>query len=170
MPPFLLALLGQGLGILGNAVIAKGKDVIEEKLGINIEDSLQTAEGRQQLLQLQNDHEEFLIQSALENKRLDFQAFQVQVADVSNARDANTRIQESSNASWLAKNTIYIIAFVVIGGGGWMLYTSSEADVRMAVVSCVTLVLGWFFGSSKNNGSKDDTIAKLARGAQNDAR
>jgi hypothetical protein len=170
MPPFLLALLGQGLGILGNAVIAKGKDVIEEKLGINIEESLQTAEGKQKLLQLQIDHEEFLVNSVLENRKLDLLEFQAQVADVSNARDTNAKIQESPNASWMAKNAIYIIAFVVIFGGGWMVYTSQEADVRMAVVSCITLVLGWFFGSSKNNGSKDETIAKLAQGAQHDAR
>jgi hypothetical protein len=164
MPPFLLALLGQGLGILGNAVLAKGKDVIEEKLGVNIESALETEEGRQKLLQLQNDHEEFLINSALESKKLDLQEYQVKVADVANSRDANARIQESYNASWLAKNAIYMIAFTVIGGGGWMLFVSGEADVRMAAVSAITLVLGFFFGTTKNSGAKDDTIAALSRG------
>lgn len=159
MLPIVATLLAQGLGILGNAVMVKGKDVIEEKLGIDLEAAVQTEEGLQNLRQLEVDHEQFLLTNALENRKLD-------VANVTNARDSNVRIQESANASWLAKNAIYIIAFIVIIGGGVILVTSKEADVRMAAVSCITLVLGFFYGTTQQNRAKDSTIANLAGGSK----
>ena len=159
MLPIVATLLAQGLGLLGNAVMAKGKDVIEEKLGIDLEAAVQTEEGLHNLRQLEVDHEQFLLTNALENRKLD-------VANVTNARDSNVRIQESGNASWLAKNAIYIIAFIVIIGGGVILVTSKEADVRMAAVSCITLVLGFFYGTTQQNRAKDSTIASLAGGSK----
>lgn len=159
MPPFVLTLLAQGLSLLGNAVIAKGKDVVQEKLGVDIESLTQTPEGLRQLKQLEVDHEEFLLKTALENRKLD-------LADVSNARDSNVRIQESPNASWLAKNTIYLVAFVVILGGGAMIALSKEADARMAAVSAIMLVLGFFFGTTQQSHRKDATIADMAGGSK----
>ena len=37
MPPFILALLSQGLGLIGNAALAKGKEWVEEKTGVNLQ-------------------------------------------------------------------------------------------------------------------------------------
>ena len=150
MPPFVLTLLAQGLGLLGNAVLAKGKDVIEEKLGINLEEAVKTPEGLEKLRQAEATHEEFLLSNALENRKVDLQEAALVVADVSNARDSNVKIQESPNASWLAKNAIYVIALVVVVGGGTMIAISKEADARMAAVSAVMLVLGFFFGTTHN--------------------
>lgn len=164
MPPFVATLLAQGLGLLGNAVLAKGKDVIEEKLGVDIESMTQTPEGLLKLKQLEVDHEEFLLTNALENRKLDIEDKKLSLADTQNARDSNVRIQESPNASWLAKNTIYLLAFLVVVGGGWMLYAAKEADVRMAVVSAMMLVLGFFFGSTQQSHRKDNTIANMQAG------
>lgn len=156
MLPIVATLVAQGLGILGNAVMTKGKDYVEEKLGVDIETELGTPEGLLSLKQLEVEHEQFLLESALEDKRID-------VDNTKNARDSNARIQESLNASWLAKNTIYIIAFLVIIGGGFMLAVSPEADVRMAAVSAITLVLGFFFGTTQSSRGKDATISNLTR-------
>lgn len=143
MPPFLMTLLANGLGLIGNAVLAKGKDVIEKELGVDLEKETQTPEGLQKLTQMQNDHEEKLLELALADKALD-------VDNTKNARDSNVKIQEAANASWLAKNAIYLIAFTVIAGGGWMLYVSRDADVRMYAASAITMVLGFFFGTTNN--------------------
>ena len=86
MLPIVATLIANGLGLVGNAVLAKGKDVIEKKLGIDIESALETDTGKQSLLQLQNDHEEFLVTSALEERR-------VELADVVSSRDANARME-----------------------------------------------------------------------------
>lgn len=165
MLPIVATLLSQGLGTLANAVINKGKEVVEEKLGIDLEAAVQTPEGLTSLRQAEIDHEEFLIQAAIENRKLDIEEKKVELADTANARDSNVKIQESANASWLAKNAIYLIAFAVVAGGGFMVYTSKEADARMAAVSAVMLVLGFFFGTTHNNSRKDATIANLAQGA-----
>jgi ABC-type multidrug transport system fused ATPase/permease subunit len=164
MLPIVAALLSQGLGMLGNAVLAKGKDAIEEKLGINIEEAMQTPEGLQELRQKEFDHEEFLINTGIKHREIDLQEKALDIDNTKNARDTNTKIQESANASWLAKNTIYIIAFIVILGGGAMLAISEQADVRMAAVSAITLVLGFFFGTTNANKTKDTTIETLSRG------
>lgn len=166
MPPLALSLMAQGLGLLGNAMLSKGKEVIEEKLGVNIEEAMQTPEGLQKLRELEMSHEEFLINAALENRKIDLQDKALDTDNTKNARDTNSRIQESPNASWLAKNTIYIIAFLVIIGGGFMLYVSQEPDVRMAAVSAITLVLGFFFGTTQSSQRKDTTISNLSEGAK----
>lgn len=154
-----------GLGLLGNAVLNKGKNVIEEKLGVSLDTEMVTAEGRQALLQLQTDNEQFLITAATENRKIDLEFYKSESEDSANARNTNSSIQESSNASWLAKNTIYIIAFIVISGGGYMLYTAQAADVRMAAVASITMVLGFFFGTTANSKSKDTAIANMAHAA-----
>lgn len=60
MPPFLMTLFASGLNLLGNAVLAKGKDFVEEKLGVNLEQMVQTDEGKLKLAQIQMDNEESL--------------------------------------------------------------------------------------------------------------
>ena len=158
LPLIVGELLAQGLGILGNAVLSKGKDVIEQKLGVNLETELATPEGKMKLKQLEVDHEEFLINSALENRKLDLQ-------DVQGAREMNIRINESAEAAWLPKNIASILAIIVVLGGGSMLAWSPNPDVRTAAVGLVTLVLGFYFGSSSSGKTKDTTIANLSRGA-----
>jgi hypothetical protein len=154
-------MLAQGLGILGNAVLAKGKDVIEEKLGIDLEKATQTPEGLQKLKQLEIDHEEFLLSNALENRKIDLQDKALDIGNTTNARDMNTRVQESQYASFMSKNIAPILALVVVVGGGAMLWTSQNADVRTAAVGLITLVLGFYFGSTNSSQRKDATIASL---------
>jgi len=161
MPPFIVTMLAQGLGILGNAVLAKGKDVIEEKLGIDLEKATQTPEGLQKLKQLEVDHEEFLLSNALENRKIDLQDKALDIGNTTNARDMNTRVQESQYASFMSKNIAPILALVVVVGGGAMLWTSQNADVRTAAVGLITLVLGFYFGSTNSSQRKDATIANL---------
>ncbi len=159
MAPLIAMLIKAGLTGIAGAVASKGKELVQEKLGVNLDDALGTENGRMRLRQLELEHEEFLVDSAL-------QADAMNLADLANARDSNVKIQESPNAGWLAKNTIYVIAYVVLGGGGYMLYYSTDADVRMAAVSAITMVLGFFFGSSKGSQSKDGVISRLVEDAK----
>lgn len=154
MPVLLAQLLAQGLGLIGSAVLNKGKAVVEQKLGVSLDLALESPEGKQQLLQLQVDHEEFLITSALADKQLD-------ATDTSSARAMNTQISTSEQASFLATNIVPVLALIVVIGGGWTIATSSVPDVRLAAVAIVTLVLGFYFGSSSASKTKDATIANL---------
>jgi hypothetical protein len=158
IPALIAPLLAQGLSLIGNAVMAKGKEWVEEKTGVNLDQPL-SAEDTLKLRQFEMDHEEELLRLRIEDKRLD-------LADVQGARDMNTRINESANATWLSKNIPAILALIVIVVGFILLGVTRDADVRTAVVGLMTLVLGFYFGSTSTSRSKDDTIRALSGGGQ----
>lgn len=158
IPALIAPLLSQGLSLISNAVLAKGKEWVEEKTGVNLDQPL-SAEDTIKLRQYEMDHEEELLRLRVEDKRLD-------LADVQSARDMNTRINESANASWLSKNVPAILALVVIVVGFVLLGTTKDADVRTAVVGLMTLVLGFYFGSTSSSRAKDDIIKSLSGGQQ----
>lgn len=158
IPALLAPLLSQGLSLISNAVLAKGKDWVEEKTGVNLDQPL-SAEDTLKLRQFELDHEEELLKLRVEEKRLD-------LADVQSARDMNTRINESANATWLSKNVPAILALVVIVVGFILLGTTKDADVRTAVVGLMTLVLGYYFGSTSSSRAKDEIIKSLSGGTQ----
>lgn len=153
MLPVVAGLLAQGLNLVGNAVLAKGKEWVEEKTGVKLAPDMPPEE-LTKLRQYELEHEEELQRLQLEENRLTYE-------DTKSARDMNTRINESSNATWLSKNIPAILALVVVVGGGITLTTTSQADVRTAVVGLMTLVLGFYFGTSSSSRNKDATIERL---------
>jgi len=66
LPLLAQALLSKGLNLLGNAVLEKGKDYIEDKLGVTIEDP-QTTEDLYKLQELEQNHKEFLNEGRINN-------------------------------------------------------------------------------------------------------
>lgn len=158
IPAILAPLLSQGLSLIGNAVLAKGKDWVEEKTGVRLDQPL-SEEHILTLRQYEMDHQEELLKLRIEDKRLD-------LADVQGAREMNTRINESAHATWLSKNVPAILALIVIVVGFILLGTTKDADVRTAVVGLMTLVLGFYFGSTSSSRAKDDTIKALSGGSQ----
>ena len=162
--PILTKLAESGLSILGNAIVAKGKDVVEKQLGVDIDNTMQTEEGRIKLLQLQQAHEEFLLNANIQSKEQELKEQALAYADTASARDMNTRVNESVSASWLSKNIAAMLAVVVVSVGFALLATTEAADVRTAVVGLMTLVLGFYFGSTSSSKGKDDLISKLSAG------
>ena len=153
IPALIAPLLAQGLGLLGNAVLAKGKEWLEEQTGVDLSKPL-SPEDVAKLRQFEMEHEEELMRLRIEDKRLDYE-------DTQSARDMNTRINESASASTLSKNIPAVLALIVIVAGFILLAVTKEADVRTAVVGLMTLVLGFYFGSSSTSKLKDDTIKTL---------
>jgi hypothetical protein len=101
IPVIFAALAKAGLSILGNAVLAKGKEVIENKIGIKIPDDPRdlSPEKVRELQQAQFAHEEFLVNAAIREKELEIDADkhgQTQVTD-------RWRSDMASD-SWLSKN------------------------------------------------------------------
>lgn len=159
----LKGLASSGLSLIGNAVLAKGKEVVEEKLGVNLEEAMSTEAGRIRLQELQAEREADLHAFVLAQRDQELKADAQAYADTASARDMNTRINESPNAGWLPKNIAAVLALIVTVGGGTILWTTQEADVRTATVGLMTLVLGFYFGSSRGSQLKDETIAALGR-------
>ena len=166
IPLIVAALAKAGLGLLGNAVLAKGKEVVEQKLGINLDEMLGTPEGRIALKKIEAEREAELHEFVLAQRDQELKADALAYADTASARDMNNRVNESANAAWLSKNIAGILALTVVLGGGAMLAWSPNADVRTAVVGLMTVVLGFYFGSSVGNKRKDEAIARIAEGGQ----
>jgi hypothetical protein len=74
MIPIVASLLGtlaeNGLGLLSSAIQAKGKQVVENTLGVKIPDN-PTAEDVSNLRQLQFEHEERLLELGIEKAKME---------------------------------------------------------------------------------------------------
>ena len=101
MIPIVAMLLEQGLSLLGNAVIAKGKDVVESQLGIKLPDPATplSAQDVNALRAVEMEHEKWLIDSAIRKEELSMQA---DAADSKNVTDRWTADMASDTP--LARN------------------------------------------------------------------
>lgn len=169
MAPIVATLLANGINILGNAIMAKGKEVVEDKLGVKIPDS-PTKEDLITLRALEVKHEETLLSFVLEDKKLD-------IENTKDARDMNARVQESANSSKLAKEAAYYLDFTIVGATLLMAYTilwSSVPEANkelfyLAFGSLLTLcgtIVNFHRGSTTNSKEKDNTISALSRGVK----
>jgi hypothetical protein len=135
----LLTTLAQnGLGLLSSAIQAKGKQIVEEKLGVKISDN-PSPEDVVKLRQLQYDHEERLLELGIEKAQIEQRELEAlllaQVAQENNVSDRWKA--DMASDSWLSKNvrpgtlvyllTAYLI-FALLDGYG---YKISEAYVSL---------------------------------------
>lgn len=167
--PLLTTLAQNGLGMLGQAILAKGKDVIEEKLGVDIETSAQTEEGVQILKNLEIKHAEFLIGAALEKQKLDNEA-------VADARKLQASAIEGN--STLAKEFVYYYAIFWAGISSLYIGFITFGEIPLANVRFADTILGfvlgtlisapmtYFFGSTTSSKMKDVTIETLSKGKE----
>jgi hypothetical protein len=149
MIPIVQTLLSNGLGLLANAVISKGQEAVEEKLGIKLD-----AAPLSSLREKEIEHEEFLLSISIKDKELELK-------DVEGARTLG--IELSKSQYWLAANVMPILALFTVSASFLVLILSKENDVRMAAVSMGTMVLGYFFGSSVGSKNKQELIERLQK-------
>lgn len=120
----LLTTLAQnGLGLLSSAIQAKGKEVVEKTLGVQIPDAPEPADV-EKLRQLQFDHEERLLELGIEKARLEQEELKALLAAQAN-QETNVSDRwkaDMASDSWLSKNIrpgtlIYILTAYVIFAG-----------------------------------------------------
>tara|TARA_R110002126_G_scaffold112852_1_gene251173 strand:+ start:100 stop:618 length:519 start_codon:yes stop_codon:yes gene_type:complete len=127
MIPIVASLLGtlaqNGLGLLSSAIQAKGKEVVENALGVKISDT-PSPEEVSKLRQLQFDHEERLLELGIEKARLEQEELKAllaaKVAEDNNVTDRWK--SDMASDSWLSKNIrpgtlIYILTAYLIFAG-----------------------------------------------------
>lgn len=85
------------------------------------------------------------------------------LADTQSARQRESDIATSANAPMLNKVITPILALVVTVGGGVMLWYSQDADTKMAIVGLMTLVLGYYFGTSLGSTRANQLFRDMAR-------
>jgi hypothetical protein len=127
MIPIVATLLGtlaqNGLGLLSSAIQAKGKEVVEQTLGVKITDD-PTPEEVSKLRQLQYDHEERLLELGVEKARLEQEELKALLAAQANQEDNVSRRWQADMASdsWLSKNIrpgtlLYILTAYLLFAG-----------------------------------------------------
>jgi hypothetical protein len=131
----LAPLLANGLSLVANAVMAKGKDYVEKTLGVELKpDMSQEDLARVQIAQM--EHEQELIRLRLEENKLDIEAFK------SEAKAVTTRwTADMASDSWLSKNIrpLTLIALLF----GYFMFAAMSAFGYAAEESYVTLLGNW---------------------------
>jgi hypothetical protein len=164
MIPIVASLLGtlaqNGLGLLSSAIQAKGKEVVENTLGIKIPDD-PTSEDVAKLRQAQFDHEERLLELGIMKAKAELEELRV-FAQAAQNEDNNVSDRwkaDMGSDSWLSKNIrpMSLVAIFV----GYFIFAMMSAFGLNANESYVQLlgqwgmlIMGAYFGGR--------TIEKLA--------
>jgi hypothetical protein len=164
MIPIVASLLGtlaqNGLGLLSSAIQAKGKEVVENTLGVKISDA-PTPEDVAKLRQSQFDHEEALLALGIEKAKAELEELRV-FAQAAQNEDNNVSDRwkaDMGSDSWLSKNIrpMSLVAIFV----GYFIFAMMSAFGLNANESYVQLlgqwgmlIMGAYFGGR--------TIEKLA--------
>jgi hypothetical protein len=89
---------------------------------------------------------------------LEFQYAKLDADDRASAR--SMQIAALGQTDWFAKNFVNLLALVIVVGSGTLLFISKDQDVRMAAVSFVTFILGFYYGTSQSSQRKTELLAK----------
>ena len=114
MAPFIASLLANGLQLVANAVLAKGKDFIKEKTGVDVEQAKLSSEDLIKLKQFEVEHEEELQKIRLEDNKLNLVETQAYLADTQNARSREVAIVTSEHAPWYNKAVTSFLAVLTV--------------------------------------------------------
>ena len=166
MPPFVVALLSQGLSMLANTALTKGSDYIKEKTGVDISSSVLGSADLLKLKQFELEHEDELMKDRLEEDKLTLQLQLADItADTSALETVNKTMQaeaaNSANENWWQKGwrpfNGYVVglgSFVSVCFVCWLFYetlTSKPQDLAAVIamipqlafnISCILAVPG----------------------------
>jgi hypothetical protein len=146
MIPIVASLLGSlaqnGLGLLSSAIQAKGKEVVENALGVKIPDN-PTAEDVSKLRELQFAHEERLLELGIEKAKMELAEMEMYAkAAQSDAENITDRWNaDMASDSWLSKNIRPICLMAILLA--YFIFTTMSAFGYNANEGYVNLLAGW---------------------------
>jgi hypothetical protein len=175
MIPIVAALLGKGLNLVANAVMAKGKDWVENKLGVELKPDM-TSEDYAKLKIAEMQHEEELLKIQLEDNKLDLQELDMRLKDTDSARKRETEIATSEKAPLLNKIVTPVLALGVVALTfilfGFLMFDTSPVEpsrkdilvyVLGALTAISTQVISYYFGSSIGSKDKSAQLDKVLK-------
>lgn len=138
--PIVSQLFSQGLNLLGNAVLAKGQDVIEDKLGVKLDIA-----SSETLKKLEIEHEEYLLDIGMKKIEMEIAAEQVAQSNVTDRWKA-----DMLSDSYLSKNIRpFVLIFLLSVYTIFAFLSSINVDVKVSYVELLAqmlmLVMGAYF-------------------------
>jgi len=105
---------------------------------------------------------------------LELEYAKLDMANTADARNMNSKIQESENASWVAKNAAYILDFAIVSATiimTWIVFfkgvpVENKEIAYMAIGSLITMcgtVLNFHRGSSAGSKSKTEEMMRAVK-------
>lgn len=173
--PIIQPLLANGLGLVANAVLAKGKKVVEDKLGVELKPEMSSEDlARVQMAAM--EHEEELMRLRIEENKLDLAELEARLKDVDSARDREVAIATSDKAPLINKIvtpvlalSILLLTFILFG---IVMFDntpveSSRKDILiyiLGVLSAIsTQIVSYYFGSSQGSKDKGDQLREAMK-------
>lgn len=179
IPPVLASilkpLLANGLGLVANAVMAKGKDYVEKKLGVELKPDM-TADEIIRLKSAEMEHEEELLRLKIEENKLDLAELELFMKDVDSAREREVQISTSEKAPLLNKIVTPVLALSLLlmtfGLFGIVMFDDQPVEPTrkdiliyiLGVLSAIaTQIISYYFGSSQGSRDKSDQIKEMMK-------
>ena len=175
MIPLIQTLLQNGLGLVANAVMAKGKEFVEDKLGVKLAPDM-SPEQVAELKIKEMEHEEELMRLRLEEGKLGLEELGIRIKDVGSARDREVQIATNKDAPLLNKIvtpllalSLLLITFVLFGV---VMFQSNPVDSSrkdiliyiLGVLSAIsTQIVSYYFGSSQGSKDKSEALEKAIK-------
>ncbi|NDD52990.1 hypothetical protein EBZ39_03780 [bacterium] len=165
MLPIIQSLLGNGLSLVANAVMAKGQAFVEDKLGVKLTPNMPPME-----------HEEELMRLKIEENKLDLKELGMRLEDVGSARNRETQIATSKDAPLLNKIVTPLLAlgilFLTFTLFAFVMFDDSPVDSSrkdiliyiLGVLSAIsTQIVSYYFGSSQGSKDKSDQLKEALK-------
>ena len=173
--PIIQPLLSNGLNLVANAVMAKGKKVVEEKLGVELKPDM-SPEDIMALKTAEMEHEEELLRLRIEENKLDLAELELRIKDTNSARDREVSIATSDKAPLLNKIvtpvlalSILVLTFVLFGV---VMFDNTPVEASrkdiliyvLGVLSAIaTQIVSYYFGSSQGSKDKSDALKEALK-------
>ena len=171
----LTPLLGNGLNLVANAVMAKGKDYVEKKLGVELKPDM-SSEDLAKIQIAQMEHEEELMRLRIEDDKLDLAELQMLLKDTNDARQREVQIANSDKAPLLNKIvtpvlalSILLLTFVLFGVVMFdnAPVEASRKDILIYVLGVLSAIasqiVSYYFGSSAGSKEKTDALKEAIK-------
>ena len=173
--PIIQPLLSNGLNLVANAVMAKGKKVVEEKLGVELKPDM-SPEDLAKIQIAQMEHEEELLKLRLEEDKLDLAELQARLKDTNDAREREVQIANSDKAPLINKIvtpvlalSILMLTFVLFGVVMFddTPVEASRKDILIYVLGVLSAIasqiVSYYFGSSQSSKDKTDALKEAIK-------
>ena len=171
----LTPLLGNGLNLVANAVMAKGKDYVEKKLGVELKPDM-SPEDLAKIQIAQMEHEEELLKLRLEEDKLDLAELEMLLKSTNDARQREVQIANSDKAPLLNKIvtpvlalSILLLTFVLFGVVMFdnAPVEASRKDILIYVLGVLSAIasqiVSYYFGSSAGSKEKTDALKEAIK-------